>query len=355
MDKRRKRLVLILCSLALLLIPVCGISLGTKGPLFIKSLSRIAGDGKHFGHLFLFGNLVILFLIISIYYLTNYFKIGNKRTTTLFIIACIFLECTVLTPYIPETNPLISKIHNYCAYFSISLLVITLLWLIISIPSYSRSVFKTTCILFTVIVTLCLTIYIASGRPSGFFEITLITTMSDLILIMIILLHHNEKDKINGTLDIKFKIAKNKAFNLYTYEAYSNGNENIPLVLKQMNDNWQEIESATSINPFKRVYVYYDTNAKKHFIGVNKSKSLKAEHIIINTNHYDWAVFDLDDTVHKTKEITINFIKEKFLQENEYSICSNIYMEKYFVTKRSNIRKAQIWIPVKIKSENNLN
>ena len=78
MNKRRKKIIIVLIVLAVLIIPFTGITLAAKGPAFFLSLSRIAGDGKHFWHLFVFGNFVIIFILLSVYYLYQYYKLGNN-------------------------------------------------------------------------------------------------------------------------------------------------------------------------------------------------------------------------------------------------------------------------------------
>lgn len=345
MDKKRKRLIITLIALAILIIPFVGVSLAVKGPAFLKSLSRIAGDGKHFGHLFIFGNLVIIFILISVYYLFNYYKLGNKKTNISFFVSCVLLEITVLTPYIPEENIVISKIHNYCAYVSIVLLVISLFWVIFSIPNISRKVFIYISGGFALIVIVCLTIFLVTGSPSSFFELTLINCSVDLILLLILLLHHNEKNKINGTLDVKYKIVKNKKMKLHVYEAYSDLTEPYPLILHEMNLQWKDLIARSSINPFRKVFVYYDNINKKHNIGLLTKKRNTNKNCITISNDL-WAVFYLDNTFYTTKEHAWNFIKDSFLVTEKYIIKNNIYLEKYVVTKNENIRKCQIWVPI---------
>lgn len=347
MDKKRKRLLIILLTLAILIIPFVGISLAIKGPAFLKSLSRIAGDGKHFGHLFIFGNLVILFIIISVYYLFNYYKLGNKKTNISFFVSCVLLEITVLTPYIPDENIVISKVHNYCAYVSIILLVISLFSVIFTIPNISRKVFIYTCGGFAIIVITCLSIFIITGRPSSFFELTLINSSVDLILLIILMLHHNEKNKINGILNVKYKILKNKKMKLQIYEAYSDLKEPYPLILHDMNMQWKNLQAKSTFNPFKKVFVYYDNVNKKHNIGILTKKRNNDNCVIISNDL--WAVFYLDNSFYTTKEHAWNFIKDSFMTNNNYIIDNKIYLEKYVVTKNENIRKCQIWVAISKK------
>ncbi len=345
MSKRKKEIIIILLALAILIIPFVGVSLLVKGDGFLKSLSRIAGDGEHFVHLFIFGNLIILFILVSVYYLCNFYKLGNKRTNILFIIACVLLEITVLTPYIPEKNFFISQVHNYCAYSSILLLVFTLFRLIFTIPTISRRVFVSTSIGFVTVVGICLIIFLATGRPSGFFELTLITLSVDLILLTIVMLHFNEKNKINGTLEVKYKIINKRSFKIQSYEAHYDVKHATPIILHDINSHWKNIEPRVKINPFRKVFVYFDKDDNKYYIGVlTKKKNNHKDCIVISNNK--WAIFNLDDTFYTTKEHAWNFINETFINENNYYIDDSIYLEKYVVTKNGNIRKSQIWIPI---------
>lgn len=344
MDKKRKRLLLIIFALAILVIPFVGISLALKGPAFLKSLSRIAGDGKHFGHLIILGNFLIIFLFASFYYLYNYYNLGNKKTTKMFIIACILLEITVLTPYIPEENKFVSTIHNYCAYVSIPLLVFSLFGVIFTTPHYSRRVFIFTCISFCCIVIICLTIFLIIRRPSGVFELILITSLADLILIIILLLYHNEKNKIKGTMDVRYKIIKNKTINIIAYETNINLKNEHPLILHETNLNWDFLKNNTNKNPFKKVFVYFDNITKKHYIGVLSNKHNINNNISIHSDK--WAVFYLDDNLFSTKEQAWNYIDNNFINDNNYKLNDKIYLEKYLITKNNDIRKIEIWIPI---------
>ena len=350
MNKRRKKIIIVLIVLAVLIIPFTGITLAAKGPAFFLSLSRIAGDGKHFWHLFVFGNFVIIFILLSVYYLYQYYKLGNKRIMILFLIACCLLEATVLTPYIPKENIVISKIHNLFAYVSISLLVISLFGLIFTIPNFSRRVFVYTSISFVFIVIVCLTIFILTGNPSSFFELTLITLLINLILFIIIMLHHNETNKINGTLGVRYNIIKHKPFKIILFKARNENKEPSPIIIHKSNLYWKKLEPKSKLNPFRKVFVYYENKNKTYQIGLltkkkNQDKRCKT------FNYKNWVVFYLDDTLESTKVQTLHFIKEKFSLENEYEFVGNIYLEKYYVTKNENIRKCEIWIPIQKKNK----
>lgn len=345
MDRKRKRLLLIIFTLAIIIIPFVGISLALKGPAFLKSLSRIAGDGKHFAHLFLFGNFLIIFLFVSFYYLYNYYNLGNKTTTRLFIIACILLEITVLMPYIPEENKFVSTIHNYCAYFGVPLLVLSLFGVIFTIPTYSRRVFVYTCIGFVCIVITCLTIFLIIQRPSGVFELLLITSFVDLVLILILLLRHYEKNKINGTMNVRYKIIKNKTINIAAYETNLNIKDEHPLILHETNLNWQFIDNNSNKSIFKKIFVYFDNSTKKHYIGVLFNKK-QTNNELITIHSKQWAVFYLDDTLFSTKEQAWNYINNSFFKDNNLHLNDKVYIEKYLITKNNDIRKAEIWIPL---------
>lgn len=349
MDKKRKKIIIIICALALLIIPVTGFSLAIKGPTFLKSLSRIAGDGKHFGHLFIFGNLVILFLVMSIFYLSNYHNLGNKKTNISFFVACCFLEITVLTPYMPLEYPILASIHNYAAYIAIFLLFVSLFAFIMTIPSSSMRIFKDSLLCLNIIFAICVLIWKTMGRTSSFLELLFVTFASDLIVFIIFLLYRNEKKQKHGLLDVDYKIVENKEFNIICYESFPHDDNTLPLIQYDNNIQWNKLKD----NMFKKIsiekiFVFLDKSDSKTYIGVNNTDNIEnSKFKTINLKEDKWAVFELDNTFYKTKEATWKYINDIFLFEHKYEIIDDIYLESYFVTKRAKIRKAEIWIPIK--------
>ena len=163
------------------------------------------------------------------------------------------------------------------------------------------------------------------------------------------MLHHNETNKINGTLGVRYNIIEHKPFKIILFKARNENKEPSPIIIHKSNLYWKKLEPKSKLNPFRKVFVYYENKNKTYQIGLltkkkNQDKRCKT------FNYKNWVVFYLDDTLESTKVQTLHFIKEEFSLENEYEFVDNIYLEKYYVTKNENIRKCEIWIPIQKKN-----
>lgn len=337
MDKKRKKTIWILCFLAFVLIPVTGITIAMNGPFLHKSLSRITGDEKLFGRLIFFGNLVIIFLMLSISYLFHYHNVGNRRTRLSFIIAAILLEITVVVPYVPSEFPELAKIHNFTAFTSVILLAFTVFWLIMTMPAISRKVYEISIIGLALVLTLCASILKQAGNSSSFFELVLIISFSDLILLMMFLLYKSEDQKEKGTFKVKYRI-KSKKIKYFAYDdnyVYDNNMTKL--------EKWHLLKQNFRLKLFNFLFIYHDINIDKPIIGLaNKTKNDKAS-LIINSEKQKFIIFDIDDRHEKTKEKTLDFINNQF---DEFKLDTSNYFEVYCITFLSNMRRRQIWIPI---------
>lgn len=354
MDKQRKKTFIILIILGAVLIPTFGISLAMKGPAFFKSLSRIASDGRHFLHIIILGNLIILFILMSIFYLEKYHNLGSTATSISFIFSCFLLELTVLVPYMKEEFILLKNLHNFTAYLSIILLVISLFFFVMTMPRSSRSVFKTVVICLIIVIGIAGFIFEVTGNPSAFFETTLVVLACNLILITIYLLYRNEKAKETGKFNVNYKIVESD-INFYAYQVKVPKQEaNKPLKLDKKIIDWKEIKRNyfTGFH-IENVYIYYDKKTNTLLTGIKDPKNTDEIYREVTFPEQKWAVFELDDQQYKTKQYTWNYIKNNFSENKKYTISSDDYIEKYYITKKLNIRKGEIWIPIIENKENN--
>lgn len=331
--------VLIIFTIA---IPILGYTLGIKGPLFHKSLSRIAGDNGLFLHLFFLMNCVIAVLLLNLSYLKRYHNLGDITSTTGFIISCVLLEITVITPYVPHELTILAKIHNYSAYLGVGLIILVISYFLITLLKFSRKACEIVSILFLGILAICLTIIFVTGNPSCFFEVTLMTLISCLFIFTIFILYKIELKKQEGGFKITYKIVNKRDFDLVACEIPKNVNDILT------HEHFESVKKTFFRNKIiKQIFFYYDIKNDKTLIATKNN--LKGIHPF---SQFDlpktrWAVFMLDDHISDTKQKTWDYINNIFSSETNLELVRDVHLESYLITKNDDLMRCEIWIPIK--------
>lgn len=317
---RKKPDIIILGICSLFLIPLTGITLASHGPYLLKSVSRISSDTKRFGHIILFGNLIVFFILYAVYYLKEYHNIGGKFTFLAFFASCIFFELTFIAPYIPDESILLRKAHNVLAYLSITMLVVSLGLLIAHIANASRKIFKTIILCFLAIVAVAIVI-LRLTDTSALFEVTLVSLAANLMYLAVCLLYFAERRKEEGKPLIRYKIRKKKQF---SFPAKENLDENITLARSNYIGN----------------HVFIFAGKEKMYVSTDANNADK-----VNIQSGTWAVFYFDDLSDKTINDTRCNIYREF-SNKKYNLAENIRLERYFSINKKRFLTGEIWIPV---------
>lgn len=200
MDKRQKEASKYFTIVAIILIPIVSLSLAFKGPIFDLTLSKVGARGDY-SLLVLWGTLITTFFFTSIMYLMNFYKIEDKKTKIFLLIACVMIEVTVAIPYLPQTLPVLSSLHNYFAYIGIFSLLISMYFLIMTLNKVSKRVFRITILYFNIIVIVS-SIVLFNWGTSSFIEILMVILSSNLLYLVNFLLN---KETVKRNTEILYK------------------------------------------------------------------------------------------------------------------------------------------------------
>lgn len=165
-QKKTDNLLIILGVAALIIIPYISFEFAYASDIYLLTFSQIAGRFGEQNRLIIWGISLLTFFGIVVMYVNTLLKNRSILLNILLGIMVFLYLVTVLVPFIPSFERVISDIHNYCAYLAV---VVTVLYLFIFIGSfykYDKALFWKAFISLLLVVLIMVFLYIKWGTSS---------------------------------------------------------------------------------------------------------------------------------------------------------------------------------------------